>query len=157
MTDSILKLQLLARSELALFQIRAQRAAKRTAFYAVAMIFGLLGLVMGNLAAYQALCAKIVPAAAALVVSLADAIIAVMIVLAARGAGPSENEEKLVQEMRNLAQNEINKDIDQVKTEIRQISDELHRIRTALSSFTNGVSHAVMSLLGLLTHASKRR
>ena len=48
------KLRILARAEIALARIRAQRTGYQAALFAVAALFALFGLVLLNLAAYQA-------------------------------------------------------------------------------------------------------
>ena len=44
MTDPVLKLQILARAEMALARIHTRRAANRGAYFAVALVLALLGL-----------------------------------------------------------------------------------------------------------------
>jgi hypothetical protein len=155
MSDSILKLQILARAEIALAQIRAQRTAKRSAYLAVAAVIGLIGLVMLDIAAFHALCLSLAPALAALVVALADTAIAAIILLAARKAGPSDNEEKMALEIRNLAYAELNKDIEHVKADITQISNDLDSIRSALVSFSSSAAKTITPLLAFLGKAIK--
>jgi hypothetical protein len=155
MSDSILKLQILARAEIVIAQIRAQRTAKRSGYLAVAVVIGLIGLVMVNVAVYLALCASMTPATAALVVALADATIAVIILLAGSRAGPSENEEKMAREIRDLAYTELNKDIEHIKTDITQISNDLGSIRSALASFSSSAAKTITPLLSILGKAIK--
>ena len=86
MADPVLKLQILARSELAMAQIHARRAGSRSAFFAVALVFLLLGLAMMTLAVYNALAPSLGPAWAAFVVALVDTFIGIIVALAARKA-----------------------------------------------------------------------
>ena len=53
MSDSIFKLQLLARSELSLTQIQARRATARSAYFGFALVLFLLGLALFNFAGFQ--------------------------------------------------------------------------------------------------------
>jgi hypothetical protein len=92
---------------------------------------------------------------AALVVALADTAIAAIILLAARKAGPSDNEEKMALEIRNLAYAELNKDIEHVKADITQISNDLDSIRSALVSFSSSAAKTITPLLAFLGKAIK--
>ena len=51
MSDPMLKLQVLARSELALVQLRTRRTMTRAVMFVVAVVFALLGLGMINFSA----------------------------------------------------------------------------------------------------------
>lgn len=155
MSDSMLKLQILVRAELAISQIRARRAASRSALFLVAMIFALLGLGMLNLAGYHYLSTSVGPALAALLMALANSAIAVVVLLLSSKAGPSENEEKLAQEMRDLAYTELSNDIEQFKTELGQITADVRRIRSGFTSFAGGAASGIAPLLGMLIKAVK--
>jgi hypothetical protein len=156
MSEPMLKLQIIARAEFALAEIRARRAASRSAFFAVALVFLLLGLAMMTLAVYHALAPHLGPAGAALTVALIDTIIGLFVVLAARRAGPSENEEKLAREIRDMAYTELNSDIQQVKNELNQLTGEVKRIRAGITSFTSGAVGTVGPLFSFLFKSLKR-
>lgn len=156
MSDSILKLQILARAELALAKLRARQVATQIVVFVVAIVFGLLGLIMLNLAGYLALCSFVMPATAALIVALANAALAVSLAMAAGRAGASKNEEKLAQEIRTLAQAELNKDITLLKSDIQKVSDDFNRIRSALTSFSSGTANILVPLVNMLLSLFKR-
>lgn len=156
MSDPVLKLQILARAEMALAQIRARRATARSALFSVALLFGLLGLGMLNLAGFHALTPGYGPAMSAFLVSLANLVLAIILILVAKGAGPSENEEKMAREMRDLAWNELSNDINQVKAGLTDVTSEVRRIRSGFSSFSGGAINSLGPVLGLLIKAVKR-
>ncbi|MEA3292042.1 MAG: phage holin family protein [Pseudomonadota bacterium] len=155
MSDPVLKLQLLARSELALAHIRARRATERSTLFIVAMVFALLGLGMLNFAAYHALTPSFGPAKAAFLVSLVNIVIAMIVILVARRAGPSENEEKMAREMRDLVYNELNGDVEEVKAKLGQITADVNRIRSGFTSFSSGAS-SIAPLIGMLVKTLKK-
>ena len=157
MSDTMLKLQILVRAELALAGIQGRRAGARSAYFAVALVFLLLGLGMLTVAAYQALLPRMGPAGAALTVALADIAIGIVVALVARRAGPSENEEKLAREIREMAYAELSGDIDQVKNEFNDIAAEVRRIRSGITSFTGGAAGAIGPVLNLLVKAIKKK
>lgn len=156
MSDPVLKLQILARAELAMAQIHARRAGSRSAFFSIALVFLLLGLAMMTLAVYNALTPSLGPAWAAFVVATADTIIGVIVALIARKAGPSENEEKLVREIRDMAYAELSKDIEQVKSELDSITTDVKRIRSGFTSLTSGAAGALGPAITMLLKVAKR-
>lgn len=134
MSDSTFKLQLLVRAELALTKIYARRSLFRAAAVAAALAFILLGLGMLNYAAYLGLLDKYTPGVAALLVASADAACAVVIIYIGSKLGPSDAEEKMAKEIRDMAYNEVGKDVEEVKQRIEQLADEVKSIRAGVST-----------------------
>ena len=134
MSDSTFKLQLLVRAELALTKIYARRSLFRAAAVAAALAFILLGLGMLNYAAYLGLLDKYTPGVAALLVASADAACAVVIIFIGRKLGPSEAEESMAKEIRDMAYNEVGKDVEEVKQRIDQLASEVKSIRAGVST-----------------------
>jgi len=151
MSDSIFKLQLLARSELALTEIHARRAATRSMYMGVALVLALLGLGMFNLAGYLALSVYISPALAALAMAVINAIAASIMVSLGRKAGPSENEERMAREMREMAYKEVSQDVEEVKGRLENMASEVGSIRENVARATSGIRF----MLGMLTKAAK--
>lgn len=134
MSDSTFKLQLLVRAELALTKIYARRSLIRVAAVAVALGFLLVGLGMLNFAAYSGLLDKYTPGIAALLVAAADVACAVVIIIIGSKLGPSDTEENMAKEIRDMAYNEVGKDVEEVKLRIEQLADEVKNIRAGLST-----------------------
>lgn len=160
MTDPILKLQILARSEMALFRIQARRNAARAVLLAVALVFVLLALGMLNFAGYQALAVNQGSAIAAMLVALADGVIAIIVIVIARSAGPNVEQEKMVRDIRDLAYNELSADFDEVKEKVTQVTEDVRRIRSGFSAVTGGTSgnmaNSLAPILSLLIGALKK-
>ena len=156
MSDPVLKLQILVRAELALAQIHARRATTRSAYFAVALVFLLLGLAMMTLAVYQALIPSMGPAWAAFTVAIGDTFICIIIVMIARNAGPAESEEKLAREIRDMAYTELSADIEHVKGELSQITADVKRIRSGFSNITSGAVGALGLFIFIRCKAGKR-
>lgn len=134
MSDSTFKLQLLVRAELALTKIYARRSLFRAASVAAALAFILLGLGMLNYAAYLSLLEQRTPGVAALLVASADAACALVIIFIGSKLGPSDAEEKMAKEIRDMAYNEVGKDVEEVKQRIDQLANEVKSIRTGVST-----------------------
>ena len=152
MSDSAFKLQLLVRAELALTKIYARRSLFRAAAVAAALAFVLLGLGMLNYAAYLGLLDKYTPGTAALLVASADAACAVVIILIGRSLGPSDAEEAMAKEIRDMAYKEVGKDVEEVKLKIEQLADEVKSIRTGVSTAMG----AIRFFVSLLSKSAKK-
>ena len=96
------------------------------------------------------------PAWAAFTVAMADTLIGVIVLLVARRAGPSENEEKLAREIREMAYSEINEDIQQVKGDLDKITAEVRRIRSGVTAFTSGAAGTLGPVISMLLKVLKR-
>jgi hypothetical protein len=156
MSDPMMKLQLIARSEMALAQINTRRVASRSALFSVALVFLLLGLAMMTMALYFALEPRLGAPLAAFTVSMIDTVIGIIFILKARNAGPSENEEKLAREIRDMAYAELGNDIDKVKSEFNQITSDVKRIRSSFTSITSGAVGSLGPIISMLIKVAKR-
>jgi Putative Actinobacterial Holin-X, holin superfamily III len=146
MAEPVFKLQLLARSELALTQIYARRATTRSSYYAVALVLFLLGVSMLNFAAYLALAESYSPATAALIVAAVNALGGVIVLLLGRKAGPSENEEQLARDIREMAYREVSQDVNDIKGRLENLVQEVNTIGENVTRATSAVRY----ILGLL-------
>lgn len=155
MSESILKLQILVRAEMALARIHMQHTARRTAFFTVAVVFGLLGVGMITLAGYHALNTLMAPTFAALLVGLTDAALAIVIVVAAGRIGAGDKAEQMATELRDMAYAGLNTEIEEIKTDVRKITDDFNGIRSALTSFSSGAAMTITPILGLLAKTIK--
>jgi hypothetical protein len=153
MSDSTFKLQLLVRAELALTKIYARRSLFRAAAVAAALAFILLGLGMLNYAAYLSLLDHNTPGIAALLVASADAACAFVIILIGRKLGPSDAEEAMAKEIRDMAYNEVGKDVEEVKQRIDQLATEVKSIRAGVSTAMGTIRFFV----GLLSKSAKKK
>jgi len=148
--------QVLARAELALAGSRGRLATKRLALVAASIVFGLLGLGLLNVAAFLAMSPSRGPAGAALLVALIDLGIMVAALVIAGLLRPNENEEKLAREMRDLASSEIDRDIEQVKSELAELSESVRSIHTCFRSLSEAATRTLTPLMGLLLRPGKK-
>jgi hypothetical protein len=156
MDETLLKLRVLTRAELTLAKANARRMAARSRLYAIAVGMILLTVVMINIAAYEYLSTLEGEANAALLVALANAVLASVIIFIASRIKPGP-EEEMVKEIRELALTELSADADGIKQSFAQISSDIERIRSGFSS-VSGVLGSAQSgmgslgpLLGMLT------
>ena len=162
MDETLLKLRVLTRAEMTLAKANARRMAARSRLYAIALGMVLLTVVMINIAAYEYLSTLKGEAIAALLVALANGVLAVLVIFAASRiqAGP---EEEMVKEIRELALSELSADAEGVKQSFAQISADIERIRSGFSSVSGlfGSGHSGLGslgpLLGMLTSMLKKK
>ena len=162
MDETLLKLRVLTRAEMTLAKANARRMAARSRLYAIALGMVLLTVVMINIAAYEYLTTLKGEAIAALLVALANGVLAVLVIFAASRiqAGP---EEEMVKEIRELALSELSADAEGVKQSFAQISADVERIRSGFSSVSGlfGSGHSGLGslgpLLGMLTSMLRKK
>lgn len=150
------KLRILARAEMALAQIRVKRTGFQVVLFAVAAFFALAGIALLNLAAYNALVPRLGPALAALAVGGANFLLAAIAVIVALKARPGSADEKMAREIRDLASDEIKKDVDEVRDDVNRISDEIAGIRAGISSIGEVVPGGVRSVVNLADSVRKK-
>ncbi|MGI9294473.1 MAG: hypothetical protein ACR2PS_10880 [Pseudomonadales bacterium] len=146
MSDPIFKLQLLARSEITLTEIHARRVAARTIYLGIALVLCLIGLAMFNFAGYLALEARMTPAMAALCMALLNGVAAAIVVFLSGKAGPSEGEERMAREIREMAYKEVSQDVEEVKGRLENLATEVSSIGENVTRATS----AIRFMLGLL-------
>ncbi len=151
MDETLLKIRVLTRAEMTLAKANARRIAARSRLYVIALGMILLTVVMVNMAAYEYLSTLKGDVVAALLVALANAILAVIVIFVASRIKPGP-EEEMVKEIRELALTELSADADSIKQAFSQISSDIERIRSGFSSVSGvlGSAHSSMGSLGPL-------
>ena len=159
MDDTLLKLRILARAEVSLARVHGRVLGRRLILTSLAIGSLLLTVGMVNLGAFSLLAEPYGDGPAAFMVGGINAALAVVLLLVAGRleAGP---EERMVQEIRDLALTELSADAEAVRAGIEGLTSDLERIRSSVGSLTSGVSGslgALAPLLGALIEALKRR
>ena len=146
MDELVGKLRLLAKAELILLRLHLRRTVKQAAFYVVAALLAVLAVGMLNVALYLYLSPLIESARAALIVAVADIALAAVVIIAAGRLhiGP---EADAANALRELTLSELVSDIDRVKTQIADLSDDIKKIRSAVTGFMNPDSIGLSSVL----------
>jgi hypothetical protein len=156
MDETLLKIRVLTRAEMTLAKANARRIAARSRLYAIALGMILLTVVMLNIAAYEYLSTLEGEANAALLVALANAVLATVVIFFASRikAGP---EEEMVREIKELALKELSADAAGIKQNFSQIVSDIEKIRSGFSSVSGALGSAnsglgsLAPLLGMLT------
>jgi hypothetical protein len=148
MDETLLKIRVLTRAEMTLAKANARRMAARSRLYAIAMGMILLTVVMINIAAYEYLSTLKGDAMAALLVALANAILAALVIFAATRIKPGPEEEMVRDGIRqNFAR--IGSDIERIRSGFSSVSGVLGSTHSGLGS--------LVPLLGMLTSMLKKK
>jgi hypothetical protein len=130
----MMKMQVLTRAELALAQIRLQRSLRQAAWLAMAGLVGLVSLAMLDVAIYHALTPWRGPAIAALSIAVLNGVLAFIFVAVARILAANVAEERLAQQMRDIAAAELNNDVEKVRADLAEVSQAARKVRSGLSA-----------------------
>lgn len=161
MDETLLKLRVLTRAEMTLAKANARRIAARSRLFAIALGIVLITVVMLNIAAFEYFSTQMTDAMAALTLAIANAVLAVVIIVVATRIQPGP-EEEMVREIREMALTELSADADGIKQNFAQISSDLERIRSGFSSVSGmfgssgGGFGSLGPLLGMLTSMLKK-
>jgi hypothetical protein len=156
MDETLLKIRVLTRAEMTLAKANGRRIAARSRLYAIALGMILLTVIMVNIAAYEYLSALKGEVVAALLVAMANAILAVIVIFLTSRIKPGP-EEEMIKDIKELALKELSADADGIKQNFSQIVSDLEKIRSGFSSVSGmlGSAHSGLGslspLLGMLT------
>ena len=156
MSDPLLKINLLARSEMALARINAKRLVTRVILYLCLLIFVLFGVAMLNFSLYQVFALYFSAASAGALVAVVNLALAGVLFLIAGAIGGESSEEKMAKEIRDLAYAELSVDVASVKGEISKASDDLKKIQSRINAFTNATG-LIVPLANMLTQAMAKK
>lgn len=162
MDETLLKVRVLTRAEMTLAKANARRVAARSRLYVIALGMILLTVIMVNIAAYEYLSGIKGEPVAALLVAVANAVLAIIVIFFASRIKPGP-EEEMVKEIRELALTELSADAEGIREKFTQISGDVERIRSGFSSVSGALGSAqaglgsISPVLGLLTSMLKKK
>lgn len=159
MNETMIKLRILMHAEYALARVNLHRIVNKTILVAIAIGLILLVVVMVNIGTYELLAASYGDANGAFLVAGGNAILAVLTFFVGRQLKPGA-EEKMVQEIRELALAELSADAEGVKQSFASIARDVKGIQSSFSTFGVGLGAGLTSLgplIGLLVDTLKSR
>lgn len=145
MNELIVKLRILARAEVTLFKADAQRRANMALLAAMSIGCVFVALIFVNVGAFFALTDSDIDSRAAFILAAANLGLAVIPFLFRRQAKPGP-EEQMVREIREMAADEISKDISAVTEEVAAVGSGIRQLRSGISSFGGSGSGALGAL-----------
>ena len=137
MDDFLKKMQVLLRTEAAIFQINLQTAGKQIILFAVGIVLILLAVAALNVGIYTALADRYGGVTGALIVAAINGILAVVLMVVANRTKPGP-EAAMAKEIRDLAISEINTDVNKIRQNLDDFKSDVERIKNGFTSLTGG-------------------
>ncbi len=137
MNELIVKLRILARAEVTLFKADAERRRNQAQLMAISIGCIFVGLVFVNTGLFFLLTDSTIDSRAAFILAGGNFALAVVPFLLRKQskAGPSE---QMVREIRDMAADEVSKDIQGVGDEIASVGAGIKQLKSGISSFGGG-------------------
>ena len=146
MNEIMMKLRILARAEMTLFKADAQRGRNQALLAAISIGCIFVGLVFLNAGFFFMLTESEIDSRAAFILAACNFGLAVIPFLLSRQSKPGP-EEKMVREIRDMAADEVTKDINEVADEVAAVGSGIKQLKAGVSSF-GGVGGGLGGALG---------
>jgi hypothetical protein len=160
MDETMMKIRILARAELTLAQVHARLTARRALLTAIGIGLIILTVAMVNVGLFHVASARISNAGAAFLIAAINALLGGLIILVASRLRPGP-EERIVQEIREMALQELSTEATEFKQQVGEVQADLQRIRSSVAALTSGAGlggiGALGPVLGMLIDALKSR
>ena len=147
MNELIVKLRILARAEVTLFKADAQRRKNQAMLAAISIGCVFVALIFVNMGAFFTLIESEIDSRAAFILAGVNLGLAIVPFLLRRQAKPGP-EEQMVREIREMAADEVSKDIQSISDEIASVGAGIKQLKSGISSFSGGGMGGAMGALG---------
>ena len=155
MNEIMVKLRILARAEVTLFKADAQRRTNKASLTAISIGCIFVALVFVNVGFFFMLTDAAVDSRAAFILAGGNLALAVVPFLFQRQSKPGP-EEVMIREIREMAADEVVKDINSVTEEIAAVGSGIKQLKAGVSSFSGGGMGALGSALPLVIDLLKK-
>ena len=156
MNEFMMKLRILARAEITLFKADANRRASQATLAAISIGCVFVGLVFVNAGFFFMLTESAIDSRAAFILAAGNFGLAIIPFLLRRNSKPGP-EEKMVRDIRDMASDEISKDVASVSDEVAAVGSSLKQLKAGVSSFGGGgMGGAIGPLLPLVIDLLKK-
>jgi hypothetical protein len=137
MKEFVMKLRILLRAEMTLLKADAQRRANGYALMGLSIGCVLVALVFVNIGAFFYLTDSDIDSRAAFILAACNLGLAVVPLLLRRQGKPGP-EEQMVREIREMALEEVTKDVDKIVEEVAGVGAAVNQVKSGVSAFTGG-------------------
>ena len=137
MNELIIKLRILARSEVTLFKADANRRTNQAILAAMSIGCAFVAVLFVNMGLFFMLTESEIDSRAAFILAAGNFGVALVPFFLRRNTKPSA-EEAMVREIRETAAAEIAKDLTEIAEEIGAVGDGIKHLRSGLSAVTGG-------------------
>jgi hypothetical protein len=157
MKEFVVKLRILLRAEMTLLKADAQRRANGYALMGLSIGCVLIALVFVNIGAFFYLTGSDIDSRAAFILAACNLGLAVIPLLLKRQGKPGP-EEQMVREIREMALEEVSKDVGKVAEEVAAVGAAVNQVKSGVSAFAGaGAVTALGPLLGMAINLLKKK
>jgi len=144
------KMKLLIRSERALVNLEIQKRARQAVWTSLGLLSALISLAMLNIAIYFYFSETSTPSQAAMLLSILDALIAIVLfTISSRQKRSSEADS--IEDIRDFAWEQISSDIDDVKQHVTHFKQNIDSVKSSVESFKESDIFGVKKFLPIIT------
>ncbi len=136
MKELAMKLRILWRAEMTLFKAEAQRRTDRSAWLAICLICILVAIVFVNVGLFYWLTDADGDSTAAFILAAGNLGLAILPFLMSRRIKPGPEEEMVV-EIRDMAMEQITKDVDDAAQTVTEFSNSVNQLKSGITSFSS--------------------
>jgi len=144
--DLVRDLHLLQKADSLIGKIWLKVIARRFGLFVLAGLVAVFGLGMTNVAGFYALQSSVGPVWAALIIAVADFVLAAIVILVARNSEPGP-EVELAFDVRKMAIDAIQADAADLKVTIDSFGQEIRDAKDTIAGFVNNPLDAAMQKL----------
>jgi len=137
MNEFVRKLRILLRAEITLVKAEAQRRANMYALTGLSIGCVLVALIFANVGAFFYLTDSDIDSRAAFILAGVNLGLAVVPMLLKQQVKPGP-EEKMVREIREMAIDEVSKDVEAVAQEVAAVGTAINQVKSSVSAFSGG-------------------
>jgi hypothetical protein len=149
MDETLLKLRILAKAELALAQLHGRVLVNRLLLAVLAVGALVLAIGMVNVGLFELLETRYGSAPAAFLVALVNAIVAALLLIKSARMEPG-TDEQLVHEIRDMALAELSTEAESFKEGVAEVTGDIERIQKSLHALTDNATAGLAALGPLL-------
>ena len=156
MNEIAMKLRILFRAEMTLVKAEARRRGNMTLLAAISVGCVFIALVFVDLGLFFWLTQSAMHARAAFIVAGANLLLAAIPFLLRQRSKPG-SEEQMVREIRDMAMDEVTKDVDALAQGVTALGDSFQQLKGGVASFAGGGLPALAPALTLVIDLRKKR
>lgn len=150
MNNTLKKIQLLIRSEMAVAQFRIRAVVGQVAFIGAALVFLLLSIAALDISFFHYLAETKSPALSALIVGISNLLLAGLLVYIAVGFGSNNEHEAAARQIRDASYNNLTSDLESARNQVMGMSDNVKQIGKNVSKISNTSMSVIAPAAALL-------
>ncbi len=154
MNDSIKRIKILGRAQAVVLRAHVRRTMQRLVVMVFGCIFALFALGVLNHAAYSAIESRLGPVEAGIIVGAVDLLLSALFFLKALSDQQPSEEERMAQEITELASDGLSADFEQAREEAREFMESTKRLGDVARGISSILGGPLAQLVQFLTQAA---